>query len=314
MVGAMGPALLIVVGLGVAIWASRVVVDRASALVAGTSISPFLVGLVLLALGTDLPEIANSIASSMSGHGDINVGDSIGSAVTQSTLVLALLPLVGGAMALERRDVLGVGFATVALLVIGAVLLADGRLDRVDGALLVGLWGVSSVVVWRIAPPLQLPLPMDTRRRRGRGLTFLEAVGGLTVVGGGAYVAILGFVRLSETIGLSEYVVSFFLASIGTSLPELVVDATALRRGEQEMAVGGLLGASMLDASVSIGSGPLVAPTDVTAGLAVRGSILGAVAILVVTLLLGRRRLHDWRTAIALLAVYAVFFPVLLWG
>lgn len=217
-------------------------------------------------------------------------------------------------MALERRDVLGVGFATVALLVIGAVLLADGRLDRVDGALLVGLWGVSSVVVWRIAPPLQLPLPMDTRRRRGRGLTFLEAVGGLTVVGGGAYVAILGFVRLSETIGLSEYVVSFFLASIGTSLPELVVDATALRRGEQEMAVGGLLGASMLDASVSIGSGPLVAPTDVTAGLAVRGSILGAVAILVVTLLLGRRRLHDWRTAIALLAVYAVFFPVLLWG
>lgn len=216
-------------------------------------------------------------------------------------------------MALERRDVFGVGFATVAVLVIGAVLLSDGRLDRVDGGVLVGLWAVSSVVVWRIAPPLQLPLPIDTGRPR-RALTLLEAIGGLTVVGGGAYVAVLGFVRLSEAMGLSEYVVSFFLASIGTSLPELVVDATALRRGELEMAVGGLLGASMLDASVSIGSGPLVAPTAVTAGLAIRGSMLGAAAILGVTLLLGWRRRHDWKTAIALLAVYAAFFPVLLSG
>lgn len=309
----MVPVLLIVVGLGVAIWASRVVVDRASALVAGTSISPFLVGLVLLALGTDLPEIANSIASSLAGHGDINVGDSIGSAVTQSTLVLAILPLVGGAVALERRDVYGVGFATVGLLVLGAFLVGDGRLDRMDGWVLVGMWGVASIVVWRIAPPLQLPLPMDTQRPR-RTLTLLEAIGGLAVVGGGAYAAVRGFVLLSEAVGLSEYVVSFFLASIGTSLPELVVDATALRRGEREMAVGGLLGASMLDASVSIGSGPLVAPTEVTAELAVRGSVFAAVAILVVTVLLGRRRLHDWRTALALVAVYAAFFPVLLVG
>jgi cation:H+ antiporter len=310
----MVPVLLIVVGLGVAIWSSRVVVDRASALVAGTSVSPFLIGLVLLALGTDLPEIANSIASSLSGHGDINVGDSIGSAVTQSTLVLAILPLVGGAIALERRDVYGVGFATAGLLLVGAFLLGDGRLDRVDGWILVGLWGVASFVVWRIAPPLQLPLPIDTTQRPRRTLTLLEAIGGLAVVGGGAYVAVRGFIQLSEAIGLSEYVVSFFLASIGTSLPELVVDATALRRGEREMAVGGLLGASMLDASVSIGSGPIVAPTDVTAELAVRGSLLAALAILAVTLLLGRRERHDWRTALALLAVYAIFFPVLLGG
>lgn len=306
-----GSVALIVGGLLAAILASRVVVDRARAIVAGTSISPFVIGLFLLAIGTDLPEIANSIASSVAGHGDINVGDSIGSAVTQSTLILALLPLIGGAFAVDRRDVVSTGGATVVALLVGAVLLGDGRLTRLDGAMFLAVWVVSSFVIWKVAPPEQLPLPMDVSPPRRR-TTVLEAIGALVVVGGGAFAAVQGFVGLAETMELPEYVVSFFLASIGTSLPELVVDATALRRGEREMAIGGLLGASLLDASVSIGSGPLVAPTDISASLAVPGSLVAAAVLAAVTGLLAWRRRHDWRSALALLVLYALFFPVLL--
>ncbi len=302
---------LIVGGLLAAILASRVVVDRARAIVAGTSISPFVIGLFLLAIGTDLPEIANSIAASVAGHGDINVGDSIGSAVTQSTLILALLPLVGGAFAIDRRDVVSTGGATVVALLVGAILLADGRLTRIDGGIFLAVWVVSSFLIWKVAPPEQLPLPMEEMPAR-RTMTVLEAIGALAVVGGGAFAAVQGFVGLAEAMELPEYVVSFFLASIGTSLPELVVDATALRRGEREMAIGGLLGASLLDASVSIGTGPLVAPTDISASLAVTGSLVGAGVLLAVTALLAWRRRHDWRSALVLFALYALFFPVLL--
>jgi cation:H+ antiporter len=303
--------LLIVGGLAAAILASRVVVDRARAIAAGTSISPFVIGLILLAIGTDLPEIANSVAASLSGHGDINVGDSIGSAVTQSTLVLALLPFIGGAFGVDRRDAVSTGGATVIALLLGAGLMLDGDLTRIDGGLLVGFWALASFAIFKFAPPEQLQLPIEEQPPR-RTMTWLEAAGALAVVGGGAFVAVQGFVGIAESMELPEYIVSFFLASIGTSLPELVVDATALRKGEREMAIGGLLGASLLDATVSIGSGPIVAPNDVTAELALRGSLLGAVVLGVVAVVLAWRRRHDWRSAVLFVLLYAAFFPALL--
>jgi cation:H+ antiporter len=143
-------------------------------------------------------------------------------------------------------------------------------------------------------------------------MTWLEAAGALAVVGGGAFAAVQGFVGIAESMELPEYVVSFFLASIGTSLPELVVDATALRKGERQMAIGVLLGASLLDASVSIGSGPIIVPNDVTAELAIRGSLLGALVLGVVAIVLAWRRRHDWRSAVLFILLYAVFFPALL--
>jgi Ca2+/Na+ antiporter len=78
------------------------------------------------------------------------------------------------------------------------------------------------------------------------------------------------------------------------------------------MAIGGLLGASLLDASVSIGSGPIIVPNTVTAELALRGSLLGAAVLAVVAVALAWRRRHDWRSAILFLLLYAAFFPVLL--
>src|SRR5918997_5059477 len=91
-------AFLLVGGLAVALVASDRAVAYTRALAAGLGAPPFIVGVVLVSLGTDLPEIANSIASHLQGEGDVNVGDSVGSTLTQYTLVLGLFPLVAGVM------------------------------------------------------------------------------------------------------------------------------------------------------------------------------------------------------------------------
>ncbi len=303
----------VVGGLTAAVWASRGAVRHTVALVEGTRISPFVSGLVLLAFGTDLPEIANSVASALEGHGDINVGDSVGSAVTQSTLILGLLPLIGGAFLVGRRNLLIVGSATVLSLGVGAVLMADGRIGRPDAALLIAIWVAATYLAWRVSPEERLP-PPDVPRTGSRTTSLVRLAGGLVVVGAGAALAVSGFVRLAGSMGLPEYVVSFFLAALGTSLPELVVNATALRQRQREMAIGGLFGASLLDATTSLGAGPLIAPTPVTADLAVRGSIVALIAIAAVTALLVLRGRHDRRSGVALLALYLCFFPIMLTG
>ncbi|MBT8213352.1 MAG: hypothetical protein KJN71_09415, partial [Acidimicrobiia bacterium] len=139
---------MIVTGLGLAIYASRRAVGHATALAGGSRVPPFFIGMVLLAVGTDLPEIANSIVASVSGHGDLNVGDGVGSAVTQMTLVLAILPLVGGAFIVGRARILAPGLLTAAAMLVLAGLLADGHFSRLDGVICVCLWLVASVIVW----------------------------------------------------------------------------------------------------------------------------------------------------------------------
>jgi len=83
--------LAAVAGLSLAVWSSGRTLDSAVSLARRLGLSPFIIGMTIIAIGGDLPEIANSITASAQGHGDLNVGDSIGSVVTQLTLVAGLL-------------------------------------------------------------------------------------------------------------------------------------------------------------------------------------------------------------------------------
>ncbi|MFQ5967267.1 MAG: sodium:calcium antiporter [Acidimicrobiia bacterium] len=301
---------LMVAGLAVALWASRRTVFHASAVAAATKIPPFIVGVTLIAVGTDLPEIANSIIASVAGHGDLNVGASIGSTVTQATLVLGLLPLLAGPFVVGPRRVTSVGVVTVLALLGGAVLFSDGYISRTDAAVLIIAWIAGLAVVWRQLPPGAQPsLAVPTRNRRYHIVATLI---GLAGVGIGAAAAVRGFVEIAEVLAVPEYLLAFFVASIGTSLPELIFDLTALRRGARDLAVGDLMGSSLIDATLSVGIGPLIAPTVITASLAVRGSIAAAGAIFLVVVILSVRARHDRWSGIALLGIYLAFYLVLL--
>jgi cation:H+ antiporter len=299
-----------VVGFTVAVLASRVAVTGAGHLVARTSLPPFVVGITLVALGTDLPEIANSIIASLEGLGDVNVGDSIGSVVTQMTLVLGLMPLLGGALLLSRRRATAVGVGIVLALVLGAVLMRDGHLARTDGALLVASWLVLSFAVWRVGDAEDGERPP----RADGGLTrpLVQLGVGLTVVLVGVTAAIWGVVNLAEAAGVPVFLVSFFGASIGTSLPEVLFSVTALRRGHAEMAVGDALGASMVDATLSIGIGPLIAPTFVSTSLVERAVAVAVVVVVLTVGLLAWRRRHTVGSGVALLVMYLGVYLVLL--
>ena len=300
----------IALGFAVTIAASRWAVSDAAALASGTRIPPFIIGITLLAIGTDLPEIANSIAASISGHGDINVGDSVGSAVTQATLVVGLLPIVGGAFIAGRRRVARIGGATVGALLLGALLMSDGYLSRGDAILLIGSWLAGSALVWRDLPPEAQPsMQVEVRGKLRKAFTVLVALG---VVAVGATVVVWGLATLAEALSVSEYLVAFVLASLGTSLPELVVNLTAIRQGQRDLAVGGALGASFVDSTLSIAAGPLIAPVAVTASLVVRGSIAAAVTIGLVVVLLSMRRRHDRVSGFILVAMYFVFYAVVI--
>jgi cation:H+ antiporter len=303
--------LIFLGGLAVALVASESAVRYARALAAALGAPAFLVGVVLVSLGTDLPEIANSVTAHLQGEGDVNVGDSVGSTLTQYTFVVGLFPLVAGVLVIGRRQIGVVSALTMAGLAVTIGFVADGWLARWEGGVLVGLWALFTWIVIRALPggEIEPPPPVRTDRR----LTQVAiVVVSLAAVGAGATFAVRALVRIAELAGVPEFVLAFFGASFGTSAPEIAVDITALLRGAPGIALGDALGSSLVDATLSIGAGPIAASAAVTPRLAIVGSLYALVAVGLVALLLGLRRRHDRRSAAALLGLYLAAYAVLL--
>jgi cation:H+ antiporter len=300
---------LFVGGLAIALVASSSAVAYTRALASALGAPPFIVGVALVSIGTDLPEIANSIASHLQGKGDVNVGDSVGSTLTQYTLVLGLFPLIVAVLAIDRRQVGLVTVLTMAGLGLTTWFVGDGWLARWEGGVLVLAWGFFTFIVVKGLPGHD---PDDPPVVRYRGALTQAGIVLLTLafVGLGATVAVRALVRLAELSGVPEFVIAFFGASLGTSAPEIIVDITALLRGAPGIALGDALGSSLVDSTLSIGAGPIVAPAEVTPRLAVVGSVYSLVAVAIVGSLLAARRRHDRSSALVLLALYAFSYVV----
>ena len=303
--------VLLLVGLAAALAASELAVSYTRALAAGLGAPPFVIGVVLVAVGTDLPEIANSIASHLQDEGDVNVGDSVGSTLTQYTFVLGLFPLVAGTLAISRRQVGLVTVLTMAGLGMTTLFVLDGYLGRIEGLALVAAWGAATVATAKLLGGGKSDDPPAVRHDR-KIVQALVALGALGLVGAGATLAVHSLVRLAETLGVPEFLLAFFGASVGTSMPEILVDVTALLRGAPGIALGDARGSSLVDSTLSIGVGPLVAPAEVTVRFAVVGTLYTLAAVAMVGAVLVSRRRHDRPSAAVLLGLYALSYAILL--
>jgi cation:H+ antiporter len=298
----------VVGGLALTILSSQQTLDSAQTVALRLGLSPFIIGMTVVAIGTDLPEIANSITASYTGHGDINVGDSIGSVVTQITLVLGILCFVA-TIKTERRFVGAAGTATLFALLVGAVLLDDDHLSRSDGLILIACWILGTIAVQKSGHVV------STRQERlfDRGLwVSLRGLAiGLGGVAVGATIAVRGFTEIAATLDVPEYAISFLVLSLGTSLPELVLDAKALRQGETSLAMGDIVGSSFVDATLSLGVGPAMFATAVSSS-AQRGSLIAFGIVAGAVVLLVSRQSHGRLSGLILIGLYALGYAVVL--
>jgi len=286
-------------------WAVKHSVILASAL----GMSPIMIGLILVSLGTDLPEIVNSIVSSSLGHGDVNAGDSIGSVLAQITLVLGILSFLGRPFKVRRRDVLIMGACQILSLMLVISIVEKGYISRINALFLVGSWPIYMLLTGFMIKRGHGGAYNHGTRSKMYHLTL--ALAGLGGVAAGAYAVVQSVITLSTFLGIPKYLISFFLAGIGTSLPELAVDLMAIRKGEYELAIGDVVGSCIVDASVSIGIGQVLFPQAVSGGLASITTLYTVFASFMVILTLAVREVVDRKAGTLFLALYLLSYLML---
>ena len=308
--------IFVIGGIILTIFSSELAVDHSVKLACKLGVSPLIIGMTLVALGTDLPEIINSVISSSIGHANINIGDAIGSVLAQFTLVLGLLPFIGRTFKINRKEVLIMGGCLVLALVIVMSIIEKGYFTWLNGLILLATWPIYLLLTEavidkdKIAGSCLDPALHDSSH--GKLVHVFLAVLGFGGVAAGVYLFVNGVLGLSEMFNVPDFIISFFVLSIGTSLPELVVDVNAIRKGETEVAVGDILGSCIIDASFAIGLGQFLFPSEVTPELIVPAILYVIIASIGVILLLCCRTIVDKKAGIVLLVFYGLSFALLL--
>ena len=296
------------VGLGLLAISSDRAVGHTVELALALGLSPMITGLLIVSVGTDLPEIANSFLSAALGHADVSIGDSFGSCLTQITLILGILAIVGGNIRFDRDSVLTSGILQALALVIALSISQKGFITRIDAGLLVLTWALAVILLRKTSPGEKgMPTAKATAPKRylfNSVMAFVSYVG----VWIGSFITIESVIVLSPYLGIPEFLVSFFIVGIGTSLPELVVDLSAIRKGQHELAIGDIIGSNLVDATLAVGLGPLFFPVPVTASAALATGLYALIASLAAVGLLVFKGSLDRNAGILLLTVYAFSF------
>ncbi len=294
------------------IFASDKAVEHSISIASALGASPLIVGLILVSLGTDLPEIANAIASSAMGHADINIGDAFGSALTQMTLVLGLLPFFGGTFKVKRKEVAIIGTCEILALMFAASIAEKGYFTRINALFLVVSWLIFVLLArGTLTKTVEKKEDAVTSKDRRFFHHFIVAILGFVGVAVGAYALVQSVIVLSGVLQISEYFISFFIVAIGTSLPEFVVDLTAVRKRQYELAIGDILGSSLVDASLSVGIGQLLFPNPISGELALITGLYALFGSFLVILTLALTKRVDRKVGAFFIVIYLLSYTTL---
>lgn len=256
------PGLLLLIGGGE--WLVR----GASRLASLLGVPPVIIGLTVVAFGTSAPEMAVSVLSAYRGQSDISVGNVVGSNIVNILLILGLSAVVAPLTVSIRLIKIEVP------IMIGTALLFfalgyDGKLTRLDGLVLVGIF--TAYLVWMARTARSEPVLEAELEEAGviprNGWTYLK-LGGLIIAGLGGLVLgsewlIQGAVAAARAFGVSELVIGLTVVAVGTSLPELATSVIASMRGERDISVGNVVGSNIFNILSVLGLTALVAPGDV---------------------------------------------------
>ena len=319
----------VLLGLALLTAGAELVVRGGSRLAALAGVSPLVVGLTIVAVGTSAPELAIGIDSAREGVGDLALGNIAGTNIVNTLFVLGLTAFIAALPLHPRvpRIDLPVMVGSAALLLVMSL---DGELSVADGVVLV-LGGIAYTVgVVRTSrhddPELGAEYEQllegseEEREAPGRtpavlGRQLAVVVVGLVLIVFGADRLVSGAVSIATALGVSDAFVGLTVVAIGTSAPELVTAVVASIRGERDIAVGNLFGSSVYNVLIILGITVIASPggLDVPPDL-VRFDLpaMLAVAIVCIPVFLTGHKVSR-REGALFLALYALYLGVVLW-
>lgn len=297
--------LLLLIGAGLSV---RAAVGLAALL----QVRPLIIGLTIVALGSSAPQLSVGLQAALTASPDIAVGSVVGGHIFNVLVTLGLCALI-----IPLRVSLQVVRIDIPLLIGACVLLfilsRNGEISTLDGVLLLLGLAACLLIILRQASqrsrPIHEPSVGQPGRRAQAAKNLLLLGAGLTALVSGGHLLVDATVVIAIHLGLSERIIGLTLMAVSTSIPTLIISLIAALRGERDIAVGNVIGSSLLNLLGVLGLTSLIAPQPLSVSpnsLVYDLPIMLGVTLLCLPLFYSGLRISRLK-GLLLLALYALY-------
>ena len=260
----------IVVGLVLLVWSADWFVDGAVGVAHFFGMSTFLIGMVIVGFGTSAPEMVVSVLSALNDTPQLALGNAYGSNIANIALILGvtalIIPVVVQKQAMSRDIPI-----LIAVTVLTVFLLIDGNVSRMDGIVL--LLAFVAIMAFNILSELRQKRKrkksaaaddLDSEYGSAENVSIVRSslllLMGLLLLIVSSRMLVWGAVNVAQVLGVSDLLIGLTIVAVGTSLPELASSIAAARRGENDLAVGNVIGSNIFNTLVVVGLASVIAP------------------------------------------------------
>lgn len=263
-------ALYLVAGLVLLIFGGDYLVKGASGIALKLRVSPMLVGLTVVALGTSAPELMVSVQAALQGKPDISIGNVVGSNIANVGLILGITVLIFP-MVIRRRSLT---FDWVVLMIASLTFYFfafDGMLSRVEGILLftglIAFIGHSIFSARKESKAAKASSNPDSKATQSWLLLVAFVILGSVGLLWGANWFLQGAETIARDFGISDRIIAISLVAFGTSIPELSASVIAAFRKQQEISLGNIIGSNIFNLLAVLGITAGIHPISVSADI-----------------------------------------------
>lgn len=322
------PAIAVIIGLIVLVWSADKFVDGAVGVARFCGMSTLLIGMVIVGFGTSAPEMVVSALSAVQGNPELALGNAYGSNIANIALILGVTALISPI--LVQRSVLKKDLPLlIGVTVLSIALLLDGSVSRLDGIIfLLVFFAVMGFNIYKekkaagkaaeaaASESSEASADTESETPMGIGKSIGLLVLGMALLVASSRALVWGAVEIARSLGVSDLLIGLTIVAIGTSLPELASSIAAARKGEDDLAVGNIIGSNLFNTLMVVGIAATISPmAGIEQDVLYRDMPLMGVLTLSL-LVLGYRRKGDGRinrvAGFVLLAVYVLYLLALI--
>ena len=292
--------ILLIGGFFLLIKGADLFVDGSSAAAKKLKVSPLIIGMTIVAMGTSLPETSVSVSAALAGKNELAISNVVGSNIFNLMVVCGmcalLCPLKIDGISLKRDFPFSIAIAGL-LMLLGKL---DGSVGHIDGVILLIVFTGFLVLMISTARKQQ-GADEDEIKSMPVWKLILFIIIGMAAIGVGGKMVVSGASDIARRFGMSDNLIGMTVVALGTSLPELVTSVVAAKKNEVDMALGNVIGSNIFNILFVLGAAAAIHPVAFTSLNLIDSAVLILMSGLVLLFCFRSKKLVRWQGAIMLL-------------
>lgn len=307
--------LLLIIGFLLLVKCSDIFVEGSSNFAKTLGVPSLVIGLTIVAFGTSAPEASVSIISAIEGKSGMSVGNVIGSNICNILLVLGVSSLFHYLKASKQiltKDFLFMllsYFILIFLAVDGfTIKFLESHIARNEGLILLSFLGI---YMYSLISSLSTNKMKEERKKFELTDILKIAFGLVGIIMGGNVVVDAGTI-IARSFNVSEHLIGLTIVGIGTSLPELFTSVTAIKKGENDIAIGNVIGSNIFNILFILGASSVIAPLTISSTMFIDIMIMLGSGLLVYLFALNKGKITR-KKGLLMLIIYFIYIVYIIY-